>query len=452
MTHQRTGLPRPDVAAPSPWPFPLPLRHRLSNGVPVLLHHLPGQHVISTAIVFDHDLASEPQAYEGVTAMVVRTLTEGTRAHPGERFAELLENQGAVIGGDVQQAGTQVLMDVPATRLSAAVPLLAEVVREPDLSDTDVRRQVDLRLADLAQLRANSAATAGVEFRRRVLDSAARAGRPSGGEHASVASLTGELVRDRAAQLLLPGTATIVVGGDLGEPEDVLALLETSFGDWSGPATTTEHPTVGAGVPGCTIIDRPGSVQADLRLGGWGIDRDDPRWPALRVATYAIGGSFNSRINTVLREEKGYTYGARVGFTPMRTGGWWAAQGSFRTEVVGDAIATARHLLDTTAAPFTAEEVRDAQQYLTGAAPLQYATADGVVDQTALQLIMGLPDDYLDQSLAQVLTVTPDAATKAYGSIVDTSRLTCVVVGDAEALEPQVRAAGFDPTVVAAED
>ena len=439
---------RPEVAAPTPWPFPRPERHQLSNGITVLLYDLPGQHVISTSLVLDHSLAAEPGPYEGITAMVARTLTEGTTAHPGERFAELLENQGAAIGADVDQSGTQVMMDVPATRLAAAMPLLAEVVRLPGLTDSDVRRQVDLRLADLAQLRANSAATAGIEYRRRVVDTAARAGRPAGGEDAQVSTLTGALVRDWASKLLVPAATTVVVGGDLGDASAVLDLVESCFGDWNGPAPSVVHPTPGAGLPGCTIIDRPGSVQADLRLGGWAVDRFDTRWPALRVASYAIGGSFNSRINTVLREEKGYTYGARVAFTPLRSGGWWAAQGSFRTEVVGDAIATARDLLDVTVAPFTADEVRDAQQYFTGASPLQYATADGVVDQAALQLMMGLPDDYLDQSLAQVLSVTPQLATEAYATIVDTEQLTCVVVGDAEALEPQVRAAGLEPTVV----
>lgn len=443
-------LARPEVAAPAPWPFPRPQRHQLSNGIQVLLYHLPGQHVISTSVVFDHSLAAEPDAYEGITAMVVRTLTDGTAVHPGERFAELLENQGAVIGGDAQQSGTQVMMDVPATRLDAALPLLAEALRTPGLADADVRRQVDLRRADLAQLRANSAATATTEYRRRVIAAGARAGRPSGGEDVQVAALTGELVRDWATHLLVPGTATIVIGGDLSDPAAVLALVESSFGDWTGRDVTTPHPQPGPGTPGCTIIDRPGSVQADLRLGGWAIDRDDPRWPAIRVASYAVGGSFNSRINTVLREEKGYTYGARVAFTPMRHGGWWAAQGSFRTEVVGDAVATARELLDITSRPLTAEEVRDAQQYFTGAAPLQYATADGVVDQAALQLTMGLPDDYLDRSLAQVLTVTPEVASEAYSSLVDTDHLTCLVVGDADALEPQLRAAGLDPVVVPA--
>ena len=91
------------------------------------------------------------------------------------------------------------------------------------------------------------------------------------------------------------------------------------------------------------LVDRPGAVQADVRLGGFGIDRLDPRWSAISVASYAMGGAFLSRLNAVLRE-KGYTYGVRMNFGPLRTGGSFAVQGSFRTEVVPEALAITREL------------------------------------------------------------------------------------------------------------
>ena len=109
-------------------------------------------------------------------------------------------------------------------------------------------------------------------------------------------------------------------------------------------------------------------------------------------------------------------------------------------------MSLAREIL---AAPddITAAEVVDAQRYLTGITALQYATADAVVDQTSLQLMMGLPDDYLTRAQEALVAVDADAATTAYREIVDPDRLTCVIVGDAEALVPQLADAGFDPQV-----
>ena len=85
-------------------------------------------------------------------------------------------------------------------------------------------------------------------------------------------------------------------------------------------------------------------MQAHVRFGSFGIDRLDPRWSAISVASYAMGGAFLSRLNAVLREDKGYTYGVRMNFGPLRTGGSFAVQGSFRTEVLVDALATTPEL------------------------------------------------------------------------------------------------------------
>ena len=127
-----------------------------------------------------------------------------------------------------------------------------------------------------------------------------------------------------------------------------------------------------------------------MRLGGFGIDRSDPRWPDLHVATHALGGAFLSRLNRVLREEKGFTYGVHLANSPMRDGGLLAVAGSFRTEVVVEAVDLARELLDVTSSPITATEVADAVTYTNGVAPLRYSTASGVTDRIASLIGAGL--------------------------------------------------------------
>ena len=161
------------------------------------------------------------------------------------------------------------------------------------------------------------------------------------------------------------------------------------------------------------------------------------------MAGYAIGGAFLSRLNAVLREDKGYTYGVRMNFSPLHRGGSFAVQGSFRTEVLVDAVNLTRELIDVAAAPITPAEVSEAVAFFTGVSPLRYATAEGVADQAANQALMGLPDDYVDRSLALLRSVTPDSATAAYASLVRPDDLSLVVVGDAEHLAEPLRAAGF---------
>ena len=434
--------PRPSLGAPGTWAFPTAQRTQLDNGLTVLSYALPGQYVVAAHLVLPVPLASERRDREGVATVCTRSLDEGTRRHGGEEFAEALETEGAGFGVDVSLSGLQLILDVPTSRLSAAMELFAEAATEPALADADVNRHVQLRLAEIEQAQANSAQVAAIAFRSAVFDPGTRAARMTGGEPETVAAVTPAAAREFFADHFGPGSATLVLAGDFRQ--DPAALAEQVFGSWQQPASRPAAPEVPTpGQRQALLIDRPGAVQADVRLGAFGPDRLDPRWADLSVASFAMGGAFLSRLNAVLREQRGYTYGVRFNLTPLRHGGSFALQGSFRTEVVADALRAAQELLDIRSAPFTATEVAEAVAYYAGVSPLRYATADGVADQAATQVLMGLDEDYVNQSLAALRRVSPDSATAAYSSLVDLPNLTLVVVGDAEQLADPLRAAGY---------
>lgn len=433
---------QPPVAPPGRWNFPTPVAGRLSNGIETLTYHLPGQHVVAAHLVLDVPLNAEDPALEGVATICARALDEGSLAHPDEEFAELMETEGAGFGVELTLAGTQAVLDVPASRLERALELFAEAVTQPALADEDIRRHVTLRLAEIEQAQANSAQTATTAFRAVVFDPGTRAARMNGGEAATVAAVTPEAVRDFHRRHYGPAGATLVLAGDFAE--DPLSLAEATLGRWRNEEQ--ERPVFQPPAPAARqllVVDRPGAVQADVRFGAFSVDRRDPRWADITVASYAMGGAFLSRLNAVLREEKGYTYGVRMQFSPLRSGGNFAVQGSFRTEVVADALALTRNLLQVEQRPFTADEVREAVAYFVGVSPLRYATADGVGDQAATTVLLDLPRDYVDQSLAALAAVTPQSATAAYAELVRLDELSLVVVGDAAVIAEPLRAVGF---------
>ena len=436
-----TFPPQPPIAPPGDWHFPQPEHARLSNGIEVLTYQLPGQYVVSAHLVLDAPLSVEDRDLEGVATICARALDEGTRTHGGEEFAELLETEGAGFGVDLSLSGTEAMFDVPATRLDRVLELFAEAVTEPALADDDVERHVQLRLAEIEQAQANSAQSASIAFRSTVFDPESRAARMNGGEPETVSKVTPEAVRQFHADHYGPHRATLVLAGDFAA--DPVPLAETYLGGWQQEQRPVVHQTPVAAAPRTVLIDRPGAVQADVRLGGFGIDRLDPRWADITVASYAMGGAFLSRLNAVLREELGYTYGVRMQFGPMRRGGSFAVQGSFRTEVVADALARARELLDVSGRPFEPREVDEAVAYFAGVSPLRYATADGVAEQAAQQVLGELGVDYVDRSIAALRAVTPESATAAYQALVRPEALSLIVVGDAASIAEPLRAAGF---------
>lgn len=438
----------PAITPPGAWSFPSVATHTLDNGIEVHAYHLPGQQIVAAHLVLPTPLNAEPKDREGVATITTRCLDEGTKKHAGEEFAELLETEGAGFGIEVGLSGLQAVLDVPVRRLDRAFGLFAEAVTEPALAAEDVSRHVQLRLAEIEQARVNSAARANQEFRRVVFAAGSRAARMTGGEPETVAKVTADDAAELHASWFGPSGTSLIVAGDL-TGTDVVGLAERTFGGWrNAHQRSAVHEAVGPAPRTAILVDRPGAVQADLRLGSYAVDRTDPRWADLTVAGYAMGGAFLSRLNKVLREERGYTYGVRLGFNPLRTGGSYAVQGSFRTEVLVDAVREARELLDVSDRPFDATEVTEAVAYYAGVSPLRFATADGVAAQAAMQLLADLGPDYLDQSLAALRDVTPESATAAYASVIDPAAASLVVVGAADQLAEPLRALGYPDLVV----
>jgi len=433
---------RPEVKAPQRWRFPDPTRLWLDNGMQLMACHREGQYVAAVSLVMDAPLNAEPVDIEGVATITQRCLDEGTLAHPGSSFADALEDIGAVLGGSAGYSGSELSVEVPTDRLGDALSLLAETVRQPELRPDDVDRHRSLRLAEIEHTLANSAHRASLEFRAACIPGRYRASRMVGGSTATVSAITHDDVLSFHERYYRPDGATLIISGDLSGEEFASAAL--AFGDWASPAEGyTSHEVPGSRTPHCWLIDRPGAVQADVRLGAFGIDRGDPRWADVQVATHALGGAFLSRLNKVLREEKGFTYGAHLVNTPMREGGLISMQGSFRTEVVAEALTLARGLLDLTAAPITQAEVTDAVNYTKGVAPLRYSTAQGVTDRMATLVRDGVNVEFVNANFEAIGLVTPESATQSISELLPPDALTLVVVGDAASLHDQLLAEGW---------
>ncbi|HQY98626.1 MAG TPA: pitrilysin family protein [Propionicimonas sp.] len=437
---------RPHVKAAPLWHFPEPAKLWLDNGLQVLVNHRLGQHVAAIALVLDAPLSEEATEIEGVATITQRCLDEGTRSHPGTGFAERLEDIGAVLGGSAGYSASELSCDVPVSQLPAALQLLAEAVREPELLPEDVHRHQTLRLAEIENTLANSAQRAQLAFRSACVPGRFRTARMAGGTATTVAEVSTNDVVDFHRRYYRPDGATLIISGNLTNA--VFRDAEAAFGAWSVPAPDNiRHQAPVSRRQHCWLIDRPGAVQADIRLGTFGIDRGDPRWADVQVATYALGGAFLSRLNRELRERLGYTYGAHLVNSPMRDGGLISVQGSFRTEVVADAVSRARDLLDVANHPLTSTEVADAVAYANGVAPLRYSTAQGVTDRIATLVADGVNPEFVNTNALALTRVTPESATQAIAELLPPDRLSLVVVGDASALAEPLRAAGWAMTV-----
>ena len=444
MSQQESVVERPEVSAPEPWSFPEPQRAQLANGLNVVSYDIPGQYVISVRLAVPMPLDREPREREGIATIMARTLDEGTARHTAEEFAELLERKGIALGAGASESGLVVDLDVSKRNLTDALDLLSQALREPAFPDNEVSRHVKTRLAEIDQERAQPGQRAAMEFISTYFDGDERASRPTAGTKETISAITPQDLVEFHADNVAPSGATVVVAGDLSGL-DVVSEIERALGSWDAAAVEAAEPREAArAVDAARIVflDRPGSVQTEFYIGCPGPDRFvEGGWAAYPVLGFVVGGSPNARVDAVLREDKGFTYGIRAGFRPRRRGGVFLTSGSVRADSTVEALGLLLDILDKAREGFTEEETQAGVDFIGKTAPGRYATADTVAEEAAGLSLEGLTTAFTTESLRALADVDAAVLAAAYGRYV-TGEWTVIVVGEASPYAEGVRGLG----------
>ncbi|WP_345640201.1 pitrilysin family protein [Streptomyces tremellae] len=448
--------PRPVPGEPKPWAFPAPERGALPNGLTVLRCHRPGQQVVAVEVCLDAPLDAEPEGLDGVATIMARALSEGTDKLSAEDFAAELERCGATLDAHADHPGVRVSLEVPVRRLPKALGLVADALRAPAFAPGEIERLVRNRLDEIPHETANPGRRAAKQLSKELFPASLRMSRPRQGTEETVARIDAAGVRAFYEAHVRPATATAVVVGDL-TGVDLDQVLADTLGAWAGgPGSPRPVPAITADDTGrVVIVDRPGAVQTQLLLGRVGPDRHDRVWPAQVLGTYCLGGTLTSRLDRVLREEKGYTYGVRAFGQVLRSAAdgtgasLLAISGSVDTESTGPALDDLWKVLRTLAAEGLTDAERDvAVQNLVGVAPLKYETAASVAGTLADQVEQHLPDDFQAQMYARLAETGTVEATAAAVAAFPVDRLVTVLVGDAARIKEPVEALGIGPVSV----
>lgn len=442
---------RPAATAPRPYRFPDVERHELANGLRVWLVPLADRELVSVQLIADAGAAAEEEAKAGIAALTAQLLVTGTEELDAAAFAETTERLGIEVssesGWDSARAGFGALGD----KLEAGLGLLADMVRRPRLDEREFDRLKAERLNDILQARADPGRLADERFLAEVFAEGVPYRRLSAGTPETVEPLTVEDARAHLAATLAPDVANVVIAGAF-EPAAALAAVEERFGDWTGHGRG--HRTIESVERGgrrIVVVDRPGSVQSELRVGHLGIERSHPRYFDAMVMAALLGGVFGSRLNRRLREELGYTYGARCSFDPRRSRGPFTANAAVQTEVTVDAIhellAQLERIREAAPAPAELAEVRD---FLVGVFPLRFETTGGIAGAIEPLAIYGLPDDYWHTYRGRIEAVDEEAVRSVAAELVRPDEALILLTGDAAAIRADLERADIAPVEVVA--
>ncbi len=431
----RTSPPEPgDVRH---FEFPRVVRDELPSGFGVLSARHGRLPLVTASLVLDAGAERERPGEAGLARLTAAALETGTGELSADDLAWELERIGIELDVDVDWDAAALSVTVPSERLDSALQLLSAIVRSPSFPEGEIRRLRDEQLADLLQRRKEPRALANDMSARFIFEDESTYARTLYGTAATVGAFDRDRVLAFHRRTYAPDAATLILVGDIDE-EHALRLARSHFGDWGGTAAEPPGLRVSPGVERNTVfvVDRPGAVQSEIRIGHVGLARSHPDYFPLLVMNTILGGAFTSRLNMSLRETHGFTYGAHSVFDMRRHPGPFVVQAAVATDVTAPAVREAVHEMQTLAREGASEEeVANARDYLAGVLPLRFQTTGQLASRLADLVVYDLPPDHFARYQERIRAVTPADVRRVAAEQIGVDRLAIVVVGDAGEIE-----------------
>ncbi len=435
----RTHPPAPGPVLP--FDFPAVTRSELPSGLRVLAARHGDLPLVTAEVVVDAGAERDGRDNPGLAYLTAHALESGTGELSADDLAWELERLGIELDTDVGWDSVALRLTVTRERLESAMQILSALVRSPSFPAEEIQRLREEQLADLLQRRKEPRALASDMAARFIFARDTPYARPLLGTAAAVEKFERDAVVAFHRRHYAPDAATLILVGDI-EPAEAEHMGRRHFGDWAGRAHPAPQFAVEGGVEKTTIfiVDRPGAVQSEIRIGHVGIARGDPDYFPVLIANTILGGAFTSRLNMSLRERHGFTYGARSAFDLRRRPGPFFVQVAVATDVTAPAVREAvREIRQLAGDGATTEEVANARAYVAGVMPLQLQTTDQLAARLADVVIYSLPDDYFDHYRERIAAVDVDDVRRVSAERLQSEGLAIVAVGDARSIEQPLR-------------
>jgi zinc protease len=437
LVSQTVDRTKPPQTPPLPaYHLPAVFETKLPNGLSVVLLEDARFPLITVRLAFSAGSRFDPQELRGLSEAAGSLLTDGTKGRTSRQIAE----EATTIGGSINTQTSADTLMIAASALSehadALLELVADVARNANFPAGEVKLYKENRKQRLLEQQSQSSFLAQEKF-----DEVIFGDNPYGHTNPTAESIE-KLDIPALAQFrdnyLVPNNGVLIVLGKLPARADLMKTLGKQFGDWQQhPVPVVKMPPVPAPRKSLTLVDRPGSVQADVRIGHLAVTRTSPDYFPLVVGTTILGGGTSSRLFNNIREKQGFAYSVYSHQTPMKDAGVFGAAMQVRNDVVAPAVTSMLSELSGMAkAPVQASELTDVKNYLSGVFVLRLQTQDGLASQLASVKSIGLPLDYLEKYITRIRSVEPDQIQAVAKKIIDPEQSAIVVVGDAKQIGP----------------
>ncbi len=420
----------------------------LSNGLKVLFAERHAIPVVNFDLLLDAGYAADTGAVPGTADLAVSMMSEGTKTRTSLQISDERQKLGAQIGANSSLDTTSVTLSALKVNLDPSLALWADIILNPSFHDADFKRLQKQQIAGIQREKAEPIGMALRVFPKLLYG----AGHPyslpftGSGYEDGVAKLTRDELVKFHQTWFKPASATLIVVGDTSLDE-IKPKLEALFKDWKGGAAPKKNLATVPGKPGATIylLDRPGSLQSIILAGQLVPPVANPDEIAFKTMIQILGGSFISRINMNLREDKHWSYGSYA-FVPDARGqrpflGYAPVQTDKTKESMAEMMKELKGIVG--GKPVTPVELTQAQDGLTKTLSGEWETQGAVQGSIAEMVRFGLPDDYFKTFPGKVRALKATDVDANAKKTLTPDKLVWVVVGDRAKIESGIKELGW---------
>ncbi len=441
-TVDRSQLPSP--AEPPEARFPDFERTTLSNGLKVIVAERHSVPIVNFNLVLDAGYAADQFLVPGVASLAMSMLDEGTKKRDSLEISEELSMLGASIDAGSDLDASSVSLSTLKTALDDALDIYADVVLNPVFPEKEFKRLQKEQLAGIQREMSDPNGMASRVFPKLLYGEGHAYSNPlsGSGTEESVSAMTREDLQKFKDTWFKPNHATLIVVGDTSMDE-IIPKIESAFSDWE-PGDVPQKNIGHVERPAKAVVylmDRPDALQSVIRAGHVIPPESNPDEIAIETMNTILGGSFTSRINMNLREDKHWTYGARSGMIGARGQRPFYVSTSVQSDKTKETMIEIRKELDSITGdrPPTEDELEKVTKKQTLQLTGRWETIRSVGGSLTNIVRYGLPDDYYQTYAGKVRALTLPELTDVTKQTIHPEQLTWVIVGDLEKIEAGIR-------------
>jgi zinc protease len=418
--------PDPEVTIPVPW------SGSLANGMKISGIRQSELPLVQYSIVIDGGHMLDKVEKAGVANLVASMMNEGTKNKTPEQLEDAIGLLGASIR--VSSGNEDVSIDVSslARNFEKTLALVEEILLEPRWDEEQFALAKSRIINGLKRNAASPSYLASSTLNKLIYGDNILAIDASGTE-ASVEAIKIDDLKEYYSKYFSPSIAKFLVVGDVDQIR-VEAALAGLNQKWQAKEVIIPDIKV-PGPPAKSqiyFVDVPGAKQSVISIGAPSMPRSNPDFYPATVANYKLGGSFNGVFNLILREEKGFTYGARSGFSGAKNYGAFTASSMVRTNSTLESVTIFKTEMEKYRKSIPQEYIDFTKSSLLKGNALRFETLGSLLGMLNNITSYNLPADYIKKEEEFVRGLTVEKELELANKYIDPSKMYYVVVGDAK--------------------